>query len=52
MVELAGLLPLETVVLLLSGVVDEVTDDEGRQHRKDGGPDNSVNITPWFLFEK
>merc|ERR1719400_2391570 len=43
-VELSGLLPRQSLVFLLSGVVDEVGDDEGRGNKEEGGPDPPESV--------
>ena len=37
-IKLSGLLPLQSVVLLLCGVVDQVGDHKGGDHGEEGGP--------------
>merc|ERR550534_8174 len=43
-VKLSGLLPRQSLVLLLSGVVDQVGDDEGRGNKEERGPDPPESV--------
>ena len=44
MVKLAGLLPLQPVVLLLGLSEDQIGEDEGRSNDEEGLPDPPENI--------
>merc|ERR1719300_4390 len=43
-VKLSRLLPCQSVVLLLSRVVDKVGDDKGRGNKEEGGPDPPESV--------
>jgi hypothetical protein len=45
MIELAGLLALESIVLLLGSIVDQVGNDERGRHREDGGPEQKEDLS-------